>query len=716
MENTKLLNKLGLNSVTPKVEIEEVEVRAAYYIRVSTDDQADPTKGSLDEQKKRCLQAIDNHHWKFVDLVFKDVQKGHRIESREGLMAMMDAANKGEFDVLVVYDADRFSRDRDTALLVRQTLKKNFIQFYSYNQPREIVDPRLYDPQQDDSEVIHEAIVDIKADIDVKGIRRKVRQGARKRALRGDPHNVPYGLNKDYKRIHPTVEFDILVNEAQSEVVKRIFKHFVREDYSYRKICTVLNKEKIPAPMGGLWRPPSVRKILANPFYIGIVRHNHRPVFRGKRKQTSPEEWILVPNEKIPKLIDEDTFKVAQERMRQRYIFRGRAIASEGLLIPLAYCHCGHRLHYKRQNPTPSTLKRSPNAKPRIHYGCPCNHISGVKVCPCNTYKMSAAKLEGVIIQRIHELAQNAEVKEAFERLSIDKFIESLKHQVAAKKKEIFKLNFAKDRWDSAFQEGFVTPQTYYERSKEVEMALKTAKEELTKLERSLASIEENNALLDKKRKFLMKFDEHFNNGDLAKKKKVLQQFIKRVVVGDKGEVHIEFIVDDVLDGVLVENNVHPHPCGYYKDPKRPCKCLPGQISRYAKRISGPLLDRIDIHVWVPSVDTYKLIGKQTNENENSKSIQRRIQKARDAQLKRFKGLKIVSNGEMSSNTVKEFCLLNADCRTILRSAISSMNLSARSYFKVIKISRTIADLEETKEVSTNHIAEALQYRPKEDV
>ncbi len=158
----------------------------------------------------------------------------------------------------------------------------------------------------------------------------------------------------------------------------------------------------------------------------------------------------------------------------------------------------------------------------------------------------------------------------------------------------------------------------------------------------------------------------------------------------------------------------NPCPCGYFGDPKRACTCLPGMISRYQKRISGPILDRIDIHIDVPSVETQKLVGEAKVRAETSKQIQKRVQKARSVQLRRFKGTNLKSNSEMGTKEVKKYCHLSEECRGMLTSALAAMNLTARSYFKVIKIARTIADLAGEKEISTMHVAEALQYRPKD--
>lgn len=160
----------------------------------------------------------------------------------------------------------------------------------------------------------------------------------------------------------------------------------------------------------------------------------------------------------------------------------------------------------------------------------------------------------------------------------------------------------------------------------------------------------------------------------------------------------------------------NPCPCGYFGDPTHECKCLPGQILRYQKRVSGPVIDRIDIHLDVPAVKLDKLTEDDKGRlAESSLQIRKRVQKARDIQTKRFKGRKIASNSEMVSKDVKELLELSNECRELLRLAVSRMNLSARSYYRTIKLARTIADLEEAKSIAPNHVAEALQYRPRVD-
>jgi len=159
----------------------------------------------------------------------------------------------------------------------------------------------------------------------------------------------------------------------------------------------------------------------------------------------------------------------------------------------------------------------------------------------------------------------------------------------------------------------------------------------------------------------------------------------------------------------------NPCPCGYLGDKSHECRCAPGIIIRYQKRVSGPMLDRIDIHLDVPAVKIEKLTSNLKLDSEPSNDVRKRVQKARDLQLKRFKKAKITSNAEMTNRDIKKFCGLSDECLNLLRLAVSKMNLSARSYHRVIKIARTIADLEDKKDIEPNHIAETLQYRPKID-
>ena len=162
---------------------------------------------------------------------------------------------------------------------------------------------------------------------------------------------------------------------------------------------------------------------------------------------------------------------------------------------------------------------------------------------------------------------------------------------------------------------------------------------------------------------------------------------------------------------------MNPCPCGYYNDPLKPCTCSQSSITKYQKRISGPLLDRIDIHISVPRVEYEKLSDARFG--ESSATIRQRIEEARAIQHKRFsdennvRKRPIYANAEMHSADLRKYCALDENCQNLMRSAMQQLQLSARAYHRILKLARTIADLAGEGNIGTTHLAEALQYRPQ---
>jgi len=160
----------------------------------------------------------------------------------------------------------------------------------------------------------------------------------------------------------------------------------------------------------------------------------------------------------------------------------------------------------------------------------------------------------------------------------------------------------------------------------------------------------------------------------------------------------------------------NPCPCGHLGDPKKECKCSAHQILNYQKKLSGPIMDRIDLHLTVPAVDVNNLmIDKEKASGEKSVEIKKRVIEARKIQSERFKKLgHIHSNSDMKNSHLKEFVKLSGEANLLLKQAVNKFALSARSYFRLIKVSRTIADLENCEIIKEFHVAEALQYRTRE--
>jgi magnesium chelatase family protein len=153
----------------------------------------------------------------------------------------------------------------------------------------------------------------------------------------------------------------------------------------------------------------------------------------------------------------------------------------------------------------------------------------------------------------------------------------------------------------------------------------------------------------------------------------------------------------------------HQCPCGFLTDPQKECVCTPPQVHRYRSRVSGPLLDRIDIQVEVPALRYQELASKDPG--EPSSAIRRRVNAARAVQLERFHKRTIHSNAQMGSKDIKRYCTIHDDAEKLLETAINRLGLSARAYSRVLKVGRTIADLAASEAIQSAHIAEAIQYR-----
>jgi len=187
----------------------------------------------------------------------------------------------------------------------------------------------------------------------------------------------------------------------------------------------------------------------------------------------------------------------------------------------------------------------------------------------------------------------------------------------------------------------------------------------------------------------------------------VLRQPLEdKVVTISRAQGRVTFPSSFMLVGAM-----NPCPCGYYGDPFRKCTCPSSLVSRYQRRISGPFIDRVDIFVEVPHIDYEKLTDQRRG--EASKIVQARVTAARERQLKRFAGSRVTCNAEMTPAEIREFCHVEDSAQSLLQAAMKQLYLSARAFHRILKLALTIADLEKSDVIKAQHVAEAVQYRPR---
>jgi len=178
-----------------------------------------------------------------------------------------------------------------------------------------------------------------------------------------------------------------------------------------------------------------------------------------------------------------------------------------------------------------------------------------------------------------------------------------------------------------------------------------------------------------------------------------------RVVTISRAKISVDYPASFMLIA-----SMNPCPCGQYNHPEKECVCAPGMVGKYLNKISGPLLDRIDIHIEVTPVPFEKLSGE--TKEESSREVRKRVVAARETQEKRFLNINgIYSNAQVSGKALNEICTLDKDGNKLLKTAMDKLSLSARAYDRIRKVARTIADLAQSKTIQNIHLAEAIQYR-----
>jgi len=517
-----------------------VDLKVAVYARVSTQEQAQKNT-SIPHQLEDCRKLLLEKGWIFFQEYKDEGISGHLTKERHGLQSMLRDARKHYFDLIVVKDYDRFARNKDAIAVIRQELKDLGIQVYAINTPVEPKPVNQYDPNEDDSTTIMEAISDMRADLERKAINRRMIAGRLMKAHAGKiPNRVPYGYKVirtlEASKIKRTIE----INEEEARKVRFIFNEYSRGNGD-RKIAIAMNRKGWLPPKGDHWSMQTIKYILANPTYTGKVwwGWRHAEYKKTKEWQRRGKIGYIGKGDHTP-IIDEALATLVQEiRANRIKQVRGGTGRSLGLLTGIAKCiRCKSGVGYqKRQN---KRSRKNPNWKDTITYEYICTGYKYKGICSQRV--MSASKLETAVLDHIQNLYAHPKVQEKivfdgenFENRNRGKEISFIEKDIEmASAKEL--------RHKEAYERGLETLEELETNIARIRSQVqKSCMEKDRLLSLSTLTTQRSIAMQNLVASF-KDFNAFWSKLELDEKKVILRSIIKEIRAGE-GRVEIDFIL-----------------------------------------------------------------------------------------------------------------------------------------------------------------------------
>ncbi|MBI4038704.1 recombinase family protein [Candidatus Daviesbacteria bacterium] len=514
-------------------------IRAVIYARVSTKEQAEG-KYSLPDQIAKCKKTIVEHGWELVHEPYIDAESGHLIEERRAFQQLLDDAEQHIFDLVLVYDFDRFARNRARATLSREALKELFIQTYSTNTPVEPKDPKLYDPTDDDLGIMVEGYSDTMSEIERNKIRRRMMMGKVAVAKSGRiPNNVPYGY-----KIHRwldekgKVQREVLVDKEQAKIVRWIFDEYI-QGRGALNIAFSLTEKGVKPPRGQFWRAQAIKYMLQNQTYTGKVLWGwrHAEYKKNQQRRLRGHKGIIEPGTHKP-IIPDAIFALAQKEKKVRgNSQKGRAKMSRGLLTGIAKCiRCGSGVtyltrHHNRQKKNPRW-----NNTTTYEYLCGGYKYSGI----CQRRVISATKLEEFVLNQIRNLVNNPTARE---RLIFDRNIaisDNLEDDYKYAAKHLADIERRRQRVKEAYEAGIDSLEVYGGNLKRLEEEENKYHVVADDYQIKLQQINERRLELEKFTKSLEDFNILWDNAEFEERKHFLRMIIKEIRTGN-GKIEIDF-------------------------------------------------------------------------------------------------------------------------------------------------------------------------------
>ena len=677
--------------------------RIATYERVSSEDQRE--RQTIKTQTEALARELDRNPDVVLVARYEDdgVSGTVPMSERPGGRQMLADAERGLFDELWVYDLTRLARNTADATRIRDALEEWGI-VVSWD--GRVVDPFIYD--------VHAAL----AAEERRRIRRRSMDGMERAVVEGRYVGgiVPFGYRVEGQRPRGRLvpDDEVLWGDwSAADVVRHMYRRLAVDGWTCVRLSEELNELGVPTAYSrdrrgirgkrtsGVWRATRIRNLVVSTIYRGEFRY-------GKRTTRRREEIVVA----VPALVDDELWRLAQETLKANRLLPTNTPRTYLLRSKMRCTICG--LTYVGTTSQGAIWYRcggQMKQRGRIEGRCPGKSIKAQSIEDVVWGDIEAwLRDPGALLEELREEASRngaAAVLEAT-RLHLRTAMEAL--------------GARRVRRLAQHERGLIGDH-------ELESALDDIATEQGQLEARLAELEPGAAdtpvvpesLIEG---FISRLQREL---DLTERQEIVRHLVEGILVtteidetGAKtGKAVVRYRFPPRAGGDCAapgsaecrSHDMHGCPCGYYGDSKRACSCAEATVSRYQRRVSGPLLDRFDLFIEVPRVEYAELAGAPTG--ESSSSVRGRVAAAREVQQRRLEGTGLVANCEMGPLEVRRYCqeLLAPEGQPLLAGAMEQLGLSARAFHRVLKVARTVADLAGSERIETVHLAEAIQYR-----
>ncbi len=642
--------------------------RIGIWLRVSTEDQA---RGeSPEHHEKRGRMYAEVREWEVAEIYHLEGVSGKSILGHSETQRMMHDIKRGHIEGLIFSKLARLARNTRELLELADFFKDNDADLISIQEAIDTSTPmgRLF-----------YTLSSAFAQFEREEIAERVAASVPIRAKLGKPLGgaAPFGYAWEDKQL--------VLNEREAPIRQLMYDLFLQHKRK-TTVVNMLNEMGHRTRKGSKFTKTTLTRLLEDPIAKGLRRANYtKSVGQGKKWLVkAKEDWIFHP---APILISEETWDSVQVLLGEQSTIKTQRLNRKShLFTKVIQCHCEGKMYME-----PVTEKY---------------------VCQTCRNKMVAKDLEEIFHEQLTDyILSNDSIKEQLSESSIT--IKQKERELETTTSKISQHEVKIQHLLALHETKQIPTEGFGELYNPVFEQLTQLRNTKVELEGEIAALRELQASSEYMFKEAQSLYEKWHDFTHDEKREIINTIVKSITIGEQQiDIKLLYLIPPRLPFDLFrrEWGTNPCPCGFYNHPEKECQCAPGVVQRYLNKISGPLMDRIDLHVEVTPLPVRDL--SSTEEGERSELIRERVIKARDIQEERFAGSDgVYSNAQMSSKQLREVCKINAASAALLNKSMEKLGLSARAYDRILKVSRTIADLADCENIQVEHLAEAIQYR-----